>query len=110
MSNIKKRDFYNAITGLIAEGENYGKDAAIFKKVDNVVMVFDSRGAYLGINTCKGKIIDGKYIATKGPYDFKSFIDLKIWANIGCVPTQFVETPDGNFLQIDSTKGMQKEI
>ena len=44
MSNMKKRDFYNIITGERVDGENYGKDAATFKEVDNVVLVFDSRG------------------------------------------------------------------
>jgi hypothetical protein len=105
MCNIKKRDFYNAITGDIVGAENYGVDAAIFKKVDNVVMIFDSRGCYLGINTCKGKIINGKYITKKGPSDFKSFSDLKIWAGEECSPSQFIETGNGTFLQIESDKG-----
>lgn len=104
MSNIKKRDFYNVTTGEDVDGENYGKEAAIFKKVDNVSMVFDSRGKYLGIRTCRGKIVDGKYIAKKGPHDFKSFLDLNIWAGKGCNSTYFIETKDGTFVQIDKQK------
>lgn len=101
---MKKRDFYDAISGDTTSGENYGNDAAIFKKVDNVQMVFDSRGSYLGIKTCRGKIENGKYIVKKGPSDFKSFLDLKIWAGKRCSPMDFVETKEGVFLQIDLTK------
>ena len=104
MSNMKKRDFYNIITGERVDVENYGKDAATFKEVDNVVLVFDSRGEYLGIRTCRGKIENGKYIVKKGPYDFKSFLDLKIWAGQRCSSMDFIETKDGVFLQIDMTK------
>lgn len=104
MSNIKKRDFYNVISGEIVEAESYGYDASTFKKVDNVEMIFDSRGEYLGIRTCRGKIENGKYIVKKGPYDFKSFLDLKIWAGQRCGPMDFIETGDGVFLQIDMTK------
>ncbi len=103
MSNIKKRDFYDAITGDNVNKENYGRDAAVFKKVDNVEMIFDSRGCYLGINTCRGKMVDGKYFAKEGPKDFKSFLDLRIWAGKGCSPAHFIETEDGTFLQIDSS-------
>lgn len=104
MSNIKKRDFYNITTGERVDEESYGKDAATFKKVDNVRMIFDSRGEYLGIMTSRGKFENGKYIIKKGPYDFKSFLDLKIWEGKRCSPTDFIETKDGTFLQIDLTK------
>lgn len=104
MSNIKKREFYNAITGDIASAEDYGIDASTFKKVDNVEMIFDSRGSYLGIKTCRGKFENGKYIVKKGPCDFKSFIDLKIWACKRCSSIDFIETKEGTFLQIDLTK------
>lgn len=104
MSNIKKKDFYDAFTGDTISEENYGKNAAIFKRVDNVDMIFDSRGSYLGIRTSRGKFENGKYIFKKGPYDFKSFLDLKIWAGKICNSMDFVETKDGMFLQIDMTK------
>lgn len=104
MSNIKKKDFYDVITGVDTDAKYYGIDAATFKKVDNVEMIFSSRGEYLGVRTCRGKFVDGKYTAKKGPYDFKSFIDLKIWAGKGCGSTCFIESKDGNFLQIDGKK------
>ena len=104
MVNIKKRDFYNAITGDETDGKDYGVDASTFRRVDNVNMVFSSRGEYLGIQTCRGKIVDGKYIAKQGPSDFKSFQDLKIWAGKGCRNEFFIETKDGTFVQIDRQK------
>jgi len=100
---MKKRDFYNIVTGERVDGENYGTDAVISKEVDNVVLVFDSRGEYLGIMTSRGKFINEKYIASKGPYDFKSFLDLNIWTGKRCGSTDFIETKDGTFLQIDMT-------
>jgi len=100
MSNIKKKEFYDAITGDDVDKERYGIDASIFKKVDNVDLVFDSRGEYLGMRTCRGKIIDGKYTCKKGVFDFKSFTDLKIWAGVQCTKVDFIETKDGNFMQI----------
>lgn len=100
MSNIKKRDFYDAITGEPVNKERYGLDAAVFKKVDNVDLVFDSRGEYLGIRTCRGKIINGKYTCKKGILDFKSSMDLKIWARVQCAKVDFIETGEGNFMQI----------
>lgn len=104
MVNIKKRDFYDVVTGDIVESKYYGEDAATFKRVDNVNMVFSSRGEYLGLVTCRGKFVDGKYTTKKGPYDFKSFMDLKIWAGKGCSPTCFIESKDGNFLQVDGKR------
>lgn len=100
MSNIKKKEFYDVITGDDATVENYGLDAAIFRKVDNVDLVFDSRGSYLGIRTCRGKFINGKYTCKRGIYDFKSDIDLRIWAGKICSDIQLIETKDGNFLQL----------
>lgn len=100
MSNIKKRDFYNVITGDSVDGNKYGIDAEIFKKVDNVNMVFDSRGSYLGIMTCRGKFINDKYTAKEGIRDFKSFLDLGIWAGKQCPKVDFIETKEGNFMQI----------
>jgi len=105
MCNIKKKDFYDVITGDDVSKENYGKDAATFKRVDNVEMIFDSRGEYLGIKTCRGKFVKGKYTTRQGPSDFKSFIDLKIWAGERCSPAHFIETGNGTFLQIDSGEG-----
>lgn len=104
MCNIKKKDCYNAITGDEADIQYYGMDTAIFKRVANVDMIFDSRGEYLGVRTSKGKFVDGKYIVTKGPYDFKSFLDLKIWAGQECKKAQFIETKDGMCVQIDTRK------
>ncbi len=100
MSNIKKRDFYNAITGDSVDGNKYGIDAEIFKKTDNVNMVFDSRGSFLGIMTCRGKFINGKYTSKRGIFDFKSFMDLQIWAGKRCPGVDFIETEDGIFMQI----------
>jgi hypothetical protein len=104
MSNVRKKEFYDAVTGDTTDGKYYGIDAAVFRKVDNVRMLFDSRGEYLGIITCKGSLVNGKYTTKKGPYDFKSFSDLKIWAGKGCNLSNFIETKDGDFLQIDGPK------
>jgi hypothetical protein len=104
MCNFKKKEFYDAITGNTTDGKYYGIDAAVFRNVDNVKMIFTSRGEYLGIITCKGTFIGGKYTTKKGPFDFKSFSDLKIWAGKGCSPSNFFETKDGDFLQIDGQK------
>jgi hypothetical protein len=104
MCNVKKMEFYDAITGVTTDSKYYGNDAAVFRRVDNVDMIFDSRGKYLGIRTCRGTFVDGKYTTKKGPCDFKSFIDLKIWAGKGCNLSNFVETKDGDFLQIDGAK------
>ena len=104
MCNIKKKEFYDAVTGNTTDGKYYGMDAAVFRKVDNVEMVFDSRGEYLGIRTCRGTFVNDKYTTKKGPYDFKSFSDLKIWAGKGCNLSNFIETKDGDFLQIDGPK------
>lgn len=101
MANIKKRDFYDAITGDIVDGKYYGVDASVFKKVDNVEMIFDSRGQYLGVRTSRGKFENGRYTFKKGPYDFKSFIDLKIWGGRRCSSADFIETKDGTYMQID---------
>lgn len=84
MVNIKKLDFYDVITGDSSDGKNYGVDTSIFRRADNIDMIFDSRGSYLGIRICRGKFIDGKYTGKKGIYDFKSFMDLKIWAGGRC--------------------------
>lgn len=100
MSNIKKIDFYDVATGEHVSGENYGIHASVFKKVDNVDLVFDSRGKYLGIRTCRGKIINGKFTGKKGIYDFKSFMDLNIWSGIECCKVDFIETKEGISAQI----------
>lgn len=100
MSNLKKRDFYDSTTGECVSGENYGFDCSVFKKVDNVDMVFDSRGQYLGVRTCRGKFINGKYTSKQGIRDFKSFMDLDIWKGARCADIQPIETRDGNFIQI----------
>jgi len=105
MSNIKNQMmFFDIITGNIASAEDYGIDGRVYRKADNVDLIFDSRGSFLGIRTCRGKFINGKYIVKKGPYDFKSFLDLKIWTGKRCSSTNFIETKDGMFLQIDMTK------
>lgn len=100
MSNIKKLDFFNVITGDPVSEESYGRDAQTFKKVDNVDMIFDSRGEYLGIRTCRGKFINDKYTAKEGIRDFKSFLDLGIWASKQCPKVDFIETRDGTSIQI----------
>ncbi len=101
MVNRKKRDFFNVITGEIANPEDYGVDGRIYKKSDNVDMVFDSRGQYLGIRTCRGKFVDDKhgnkvYTSKKGIYDFKPVSDLMKYP-LQCCGSDFVEMKDGNF-------------
>lgn len=100
MSNIKKLDFFDVVTGDSVSEESYGRDASTFRKVDNVDMIFDSRGSYLGIRTCKGKIINGKYTSKEGVRDFKSFLDLMMWSGMRCPDADFIETKDGNVMQI----------
>ncbi len=100
MVNIKKIEFYDATTGKSVEKERYGIDAQVFKSVDNVDLIFDSRGQYLGIRTCRGKIINGKYTSKKGIRDFKSFMDLNVWSGIRCAAADFIETGEGEFLQL----------
>lgn len=100
MCNIKKRDFFNVITGEPTNAENYGTDASIFKKTDNTDLIFDSRGVYLGLRTCRGKFINGKYTSKQGIRDFKSADDLRIWAVTKCANVDFIETGEGNFMQI----------
>ncbi len=100
MTNMKKKKFFNCITGDEDNGKYYGIYSDIYKWSDNVDMVFDSRGQYLGIRTCRGKIIDGKFTGKKGIYDFKSFFDLKYWAGRKGSKVDFIETKDGTFIQI----------
>lgn len=104
MCNIRKKDFYDAITGYSVGGQDYGTNASTFRKVDNVDMIFDSRGKYLGLRTCRGKLVDGKYTSKQGPSDFKSFLDLKIWAGKECNPAHFIEKRSGTFLQTSPDK------
>lgn len=85
MTNLKKLDFYNVITGEKEDFNTYGIKASTFKKLDNIDMVFDSRGEYLGIMTCRGKFVNGKYTSKKGIKDFKTSEDLMLWNNIECV-------------------------
>ena len=85
MTNIKKKDFYNAINGDDAKKESYGLESSTFKKVVNVDMLFDSRGEYLGIRTFRGKLENNKLNMKKGISDFKSFLDLSIWKNQKCI-------------------------
>lgn len=101
MVNLRKKEFYDIISGDSESGERYGTDATISKKVDNVDLVYDSRGRYLGIRTCRGKFENGIYIANKGPYDFKSISDLKVWAGKRCRSMDFLETKDGAVLTIN---------
>lgn len=100
MSNIKKLDFFDVITGDPVSEESYGRDASTYKRVDNVDMIFDSRGSYLGIRTCKGRIINGKYTSKEGVRDFKSFLDLTMWAGKQCPSADFIETKEGTAMQI----------
>lgn len=104
MVNIKKKDFFDVITGEQVSGEYYGIDAAVFKKVDNIDMVFDSRGKYLGIRVCQGKIINDKgkiyYTGKKGIRDYRSISDLSIWACRPCSNIDFIETSEGVSAQI----------
>ena len=100
MTNIKKKDFFNCVTGEENRGDDYGINSSTFKKVDNVAMLYSSRGEYLGIYTCRGKIKNGKYTGKEGPRDFKSFMDLNIWSGVRCSKVDFIETRDGNFMQI----------
>ncbi len=103
MVNLKKKNYFDCITGESVSGKSYGTDAVTFKKVDNIDMVYDSRGLYLGMVTCRGSIKNGKFTGKKGPRDFKSFIDLKIWAGKRCSRMDFIETKYGINMQIDPT-------
>lgn len=100
MSNIKKRDFYNVVTGDKEYKNDYGINASTFMKVDNVDMIFDSRGQYLGIRTCRGKFINGKYTSKEGIRDFKSFMDMEIWNGVKCARVDYVESRDGVFAEV----------
>lgn len=101
MVNIKKLDFFDIITGYPVNKDSYGRDSSTFKKTDNVDMIFDSRGKYLGIRTCIGKFINGKYTSKEGRRDFKSFLDLKIWTGVRCPKVDLIETKEGTFAQIE---------
>jgi hypothetical protein len=86
MTNIKKKEFYNCVTGCVELGNNYGYYATVFKKTVNVDMIYDSRGEYLGLRTCRGSIENKKYVPNKGIRDFKSFTELyKLWNGQMCV-------------------------
>ncbi len=100
MANIKKKEYFDCITGDCVNKEMYGVIASVFKKVDNVDMVYSSRGEFLGLRTCRGMIINGKYTAKKGIWCFKSFTDLNIWSGVYCTDADFIETDEGNFMQI----------
>lgn len=100
MVNIRKYEFFDVITGEPVTSKNYGRDAEVYRRTDNVDLIFDSRGEYLGIRTCRGKIINGKFTGKIGKYDFKSFLDLKIWAGRECSKVDFIETKEGTFAQI----------
>lgn len=103
MSNLKKLDFYDVTNGKPLDASTYGALNKSFKKVDNIDLIFSSRGEYLGIQTCRGKIINGKYTCKKGIKDFKSVEDLSIWDRGTCVPSNYVLSQDGNYsIQIGS--------
>lgn len=106
MVNVKKLDYFDVTTGIAVNSKNYGKDAVIFKRTDNVDMIFDSRGNYLGITTCRGSFDNnGRYTTKKGPKDFKSFMELEqIWKDVKCCDTHFVESKDGTQMIVDLKK------
>lgn len=86
IDNNKDFDFFNVYTGEIEDGFLYGKDSSVFKRTDNIKLVRDSRGKYLGIKTCRGSFNpNGIYTARKGPSDFKSYEELKIWVGQKCI-------------------------
>jgi len=87
MSNVKKKDYYDCVTGCNEIEHDYGHFATVFKKTVNVDMIYDSRGKYLGIRTCRGSFNNnGKYIPNKGIRDFKSFTELyELWNGQLCV-------------------------
>lgn len=109
MSNIKNQmSFFNVITGEIAKPEEYGVDGRIYRKSDNVDMIFDSRGSYLGVRSCRGKFVDDKhgnkvYTCKKGIYDFKSFLDIKKYQLQSC-DIDFIETGEGTYAHIGEQK------
>lgn len=91
MSNIRKKEFYDVITGESVEEDRYGEDAIIYKKSTNVDMIFDSHGQYLGIRKSLGKMINGKLTFRRGPYIFQSADELKYlvgikWTTISLIP------------------------
>lgn len=102
MCNIRRKECYDAVTGDTVNARYDGKNAATFRKVDDANLIFDSRGQYLGIRTSKGKFAKGVCATKKGPYEFKSFVDLRTWTNQGCRKAIFAETKDGTFMRMDS--------
>ena len=81
-----EEEFFNVYTGETEDGSLYGIDASVFKRTDNVKLVHDSHDKYLGMKTCRGSFNqNGTYTTRKGPYDFKSFEELKMWVGQRCL-------------------------
>lgn len=108
MTNIKKMEFFDVTTGEPISRDRYGIDGKIFKRVDNVHMIFDSRGQYLGIRICRGKFINGKFTGKKGIYDFRSFLELKEWENVTCSILQKADQEIVDIIEKENIDEMEK--
>jgi len=108
MVNFKKKDFFNCITGEDNDGSTYGTSAVIFRRSNNVELIYDSHNNYLGLRISTGKYENenneknkGKYIWSKGPYYYKSPEDLKIWEGIKCSKTNGIKIGSEAFVEIN---------
>ena len=117
MSNLKQKDYFDCITGETVDDYNYGKDAKIFKKTDNIDLIYDSHGNYLGLRCSMGKFENengkdhkGKYIWSKGPYYYKSTEDLKVWGGIKCSPHIGIKLDKEAFVEISKKKLTDESI
>lgn len=107
MTNLKKKEYFNVITGEKNDGKTYGKDAKIFKYADNISLIYDSRGKYLGLRISKGKFEfeddianKGLFIWEKGPFYFKSSDELKIWEGVSCIHHDDIKIGSEGFVKI----------
>lgn len=117
MSNLKKKDYFDCTTGEKVDGENYGRDAKIFKKSDNMELIYDSHGNYLGLRCSMGKFENenskdnkGEYIWSKGPYYYKSVEDLKVWDGIKCLDHFGIKLDKEAFVRVDKERLTKESI
>lgn len=114
MVNFKKKDYFDCITGENVDASNYGKDAKIFKNADNMELMYDSHGNYLGIRCSMGKYINEKtketYVWSSGPYYYKSPEDLKVWDGIKCSEHVGIKLGKEAFVEVSKDKLTKESI